>query len=79
MIQRFKETFRVLIKDEIETVLQFCSPSYDQLLDFWFPHEQDEDDESLKTVKKIADIEHVCVIKHPRNGLHAPRYSHYNE
>lgn len=54
-------------------------PSHDQLLDFRFPYEKDEDDEALKAVQEITDVEHVSVFEYPRNWFHAPTYSHHNE
>lgn len=56
-----------------------CLPSYNELLDFRLPHEQDEDDEALKAVEKITDVENVSVLKDPRDWLHAPCSAHYNE
>lgn len=40
-------------------------PSYDELLNFRLPYKQNEDDEALETVEKIADVENVSVLKHP--------------
>lgn len=45
----------------------FFLPSYDKLLDFRLPNKQNENDEALKAVEKITEVENVSVFESPRD------------
>lgn len=47
-----------------------------QVFNFWFPHEQHENDESLQAVKQISGVKDVMVIENPSTSFHRPRGTH---